>query len=628
MDFIHFTHPFYDYLRIIWKKLWLIGLIFALVVGITAFITLRQVPVYQATCKIRYKRDNPVSYITAGSIFQYMNSYYDAVSFETEKHVIKSKLIVGAVVKTLGLASPEQVPQWKSWVSRVQGMISISKLEDTRIYLITARSRNPDLTQAVANTAAAVYIDFSLKERQESAEKVLTVLTDQISELKVKIQKSEMAKIDYVEKTGAVPERRDSAESLTGPHLSAYQAANLINSLRSQLVKQEIEREQLLNKYKEKHPRVMEADRQIRFLKEKIAVENQRVIQAHKAAIEYGMLEKEAQADQDQYKILIKKLKDLNLSDIGMESGIEIIERAEHPTFPIAPRKQRNIILSALLGLALGLGAAMVMEYFDLTLQTPEEIESYLDIPVLASIPRMKPPSGLAGKESFRYLSRIREARPSGNEIEMFKSLRTNVRFSDLDVESMALLVTSSSPQEGKSTVTANLASTTAHAGSNTILIDADMRRPSMHTVFNVENMIGLSSFLKGEAELREIICSTDVDGLSLIPSGPVPPNPSELLESQRLPELISSLKERFDRIILDSPPAGALADASIIAALVDGVILVCYAGHIDRKFILRTKQQLEMAGAKLYGVVINYIELKLRSYYHYYHTFYKYGNR
>lgn len=628
MSIIHFTLPLFDYLRIIRKKLWLIGLIFALVVGITAFITLRQVPIYQSTCKIRYKRDNPTSYITAGSIFQYMSPYYDTVSFETEKHVIKSKLIASGVVKTLGLASPEQISRWKSWVSRVQGTLNVSKLKDTRIYLITARSPDPDLVQAIANTAAAVYIDFNLKERQESAEKILTVLTDQISELKVKIQKSEMAKIDYVEKMGEVPERLGAAESLPGPNLGAYQAANLINDLRAQLVKQEIEREQLLNKYREKHPRVMESERQIRVLREKIAIENQRVIQAHKEAIEYGMLEKEAQADQDQYKILIKKLKDLNLSDSGMESGIEIIERAERPTVPIAPRKKRNIILSALLGLALGLGAALVMEYFDPTLQTPDEIEGYLDIPVLASIPRMKPPSGLTKKEAFQYLSRITEGRPGGHETEMFKSLRTNIRFSDLEVEAMALLVTSSSTREGKTTVAANLASTTAHVGANTVLVDADMRRPGQHDIFNIENTIGLSSFLKGEAELQEIIRSTDVNGLSVIPSGPVPSNPSELLESPRLSGLISGLKERFDRIIFDSPPAGALADASIIAALVDGVILVCYAGHIDRKFILRTKQQLEMVGAKLYGVVLNYIELKLRSYHHYYHSIYKYGYR
>ena len=623
MSIIHFSLPIIDYLRILRKKIWIVIVIFLLVEGLTAYSTFRQAPIYQSICKIRYKRGSTASYLAAGSAFQFLSPYYDTVSFETEKHVIKSKLIAGGVVKTLGLASPEEYSRWKNWVKRVQGALEVSKLKDTRIYMITSHSPDPDLAQALANTAAAVYIDFSLKEKQESAEKTLTVLTGQIDDLKDKIQRSEMAKIDYVKRTGEVPLGENE---FSGQQLSAYQHGQLLKDLRSLLVRAEIEREQLLNRYLEHHPRVKASERQIEVLKEKISAENSRIIQAHKEAIEYGILEKEAQANQDQYKVLIKKLKDLNLSDSGIESGIEIIERAERPTVPIAPTKKKNLTLGAILGLVLGLGAVLILEYFDPTLQTSEELESCLDVPVLASIPRMTAPVGLTKEEAAQFLFHVVESQAKGVSAEMFKRLRSSIHPGDFRDERFALMITSSSAREGKTTITANLATAMAQAGLKTVIVDGDMRRPAIGQIFQISNEGGLSSFLNGDADCDQVVFPTGIDGLQVIPSGSIPPNPSELLESPRFVQLIKQLKEKFDRIIIDSPPAGALADASIIGNAVDGVILVCFAGHIDKKFVLRTKQQLEKGGAKIYGAVLNYIELKLRSYYHYYQSVYKYG--
>ncbi len=626
MAFNVLTAPLFDYLFILRKKVWLLFLILFLTVGLTALTTFRQTPVYEATCKIRYKKGSPASYLASGSSLFFMNPYYDDVSFETERHVIESKMTAEGVVKTLGLASPRDPSSWKRWIGRVQGALSVGKLKDTRIYLITARATDPDLAQALANTAAAVYIDFSLKEKQESADRLLAVLTEQINELKIKIQQSEMAKIDYVTKTREVPESGDQAAAVHDNQLGVSRSVSLLDDLRATMVKEEIEREHLLNNYKEKHPRVREIERQISVLKEKIADENERIIEAHRAAIEYGILEKEARADQEQYQILIKKLKDLNLSDSGIESGIEIIERAERPGAPVAPRKTRNLVLSAVLGLFLGLGAVFILEYFDPTLQTPEEVKNYLGLPVLATIPRMNPPKEMGEEEARKYTLLIGDRSPASQHSEMFKNLRTNVRFSDPEAGSIALLVTSSAPREGKSTISANLAITFAHAGTRTILVDADMRRPALHKAFDLDNSVGLSSFLKSEVSLEEVIRPTSIKDLFVVPSGPIPPNPSELLESPRMPEFIARLRETAARIVFDSPPGGALTDSTIIAGLVDGVILVCYSGHINKKFVLQTKQQLEKSGARIYGIVLNYIDLKLRSYYYFYHGMYKYG--
>jgi polysaccharide biosynthesis transport protein len=617
--------PLLDYFRILRRRVWMMLVIFVAAVGLTAWNTYRQKPVYQAGCLIRYKRSSPTSLLTGGALPYYLNPYFDNVSFETEKHVITSKLIAEGVVRTLGLADPENLAEWNSWIRRVQSAISVDRVKETRIYKIASRSSDPELAQALANTTAEVYINSSLQERQESAEKVFSMLSGQIDGLRSKIEQSEMAKIDYVQRTQTVPASVEDGDEEQSVSFGVSHSASLLEELRATLVRQEIRRQELLSNYLEKHPRVQEIDRQIEVLREKIAAENEQLIQAHRAAIEYGILEKEAAADQDQYQILIRKLKDLNISDSGIESGIEIIERAERPRSPIAPRRGRNLALSALFGLFLGLGAVFLIEYFDSSLQTPEEVEDYTKLSVLATIPRMDQLIGEKDPSQYPFL--ISRKDPAGHEAEMFKHLRTSIRVSHPETENLSLLVTSSGPREGKSVISANLSISTAEAGLETVLIDADLRRPVLHKVFGIENRIGLSSYLADESSREEIIIPTSITGLSLIPSGPVPHNPSELLESPRLAALVDFLKESRPRVIFDSPPAGSMTDAAIIAGRVDGVILVIFAGRWNRKFILQTKGQLEKTGVKIFGAVLNYISLKMRSYYYFYQGVYKYAH-
>jgi tyrosine-protein kinase Etk/Wzc len=618
--------PIFDYLLVIRRKIWLLALIFSLAVGLTAWTTFRQRPVWEAVCKIRYKQGVPSALASPGSPYYWLSPYYDSMTFETEKHIIKSKAVAEGVVKKLNLADPRQTDEWNSWTRRVQGALSVEKEPDTRIYYLRARFSEPDLTEKIVNTAAEVYIDLSVGEKRASAQKSLSLLTSQIGELKTQITRSQMALIDYINKEGA-PETVTVGEA-SGPSDSTGREVTLLGGLYTQLVQLNIQRGELLIKYLENHPKVKEADQQIAVLRSTIASEEERMNRARKKAIEYDIRQKETSVNQELYNVLLKKLAELDLSKEGIESDIAIIEKADRPQAPVAPQKKKNLILGSVLGFLLGVAAVFVSEYLDPTLQTPEEVESYLDLPVLASIPRMVTTPEMSEWDANQFLCLISERSPRSHETEMFKRLRTSIRFSDFEATTLALLVTSSSPREGKTTVAANLAITSAHAGSRTILIDTDLRRPAMDRIFNVSESTGIAAYLAGKASLEEIIHPTAISNLSIIPAGAIPANPAELLESQRLKELVSLLKAKFDRVIFDSPPAGALADALIIAALVDGVILVCFAGHIDKRFILRTKQQLEKSGAKIYGVVLNYIELKMRSYYYYYHSVYKYGYR
>ena len=614
-----------DYLIILRKKIWILILIFILVVGSTAWVTFRQTPVYQASCKIRYRKDISSSLLTPGSpLYLLSPAYYDSITFETEKHVIKSKGVAAGVVDTLGLAPPENNIERDRWIDRAQAAISISRVKGTRIYIITAQANDPDLAQALANTAAAVYIDFNLEERKESAQDTFKLLTRQIEDLKLKIKKSGTAKIRYLDEEG-MPGIEKTFLPEAGGSLEGAGAGNLLSNLRNQKLTAEIFREKLLNKYKEKHPRVKEVVRRINVLDEKIEEEEDRIIQTQKKAIEYGILQREARADQELYNILIKKLRELDISSSGVKSNIEIIERAERPGRPISPRIKQNLILASLLGFLLGLGAIVAVSYFDPTIQTSDEVESIVNLPVLSVLPRIKAPASTPKEEQTGFISRISEIAPSSQEVETFRRLRTNIRASELSDGAVALLITSPTPGEGKTTIACNLAITMAQAGSRTILIDADLRRPSINRIFKLNNESGLSSYLQGGLSLDDVIQVSSLPGLSIIPSGPIPTNPSELLESDYFSQLIEELKKRFDRIIFDSPPAGPLTDATIIGSLVDGIILVISSGQVDKKFIISTKQQLERGGVGIYGVVLNNINMSLRSY-HYYHGAYMYA--
>lgn len=216
-------------------------------------------------------------------------------------------------------------------------------------------------------------------------------------------------------------------------------------------------------------------------------------------------------------------------------------------------------------------------------------------------------------------------ANPKSGVAEAYRSLRTNIQFYNVGERMRRLLVTSSGPSEGKSTTSSNLAITFAQAGNRVILLDADLRRPFLHRVFQVSNLVGFTNVMVGEASLEEAIRPTEVPGLSVLTSGPIPPNPAEMLGSTRMIEVLDQLSDLADIVIIDSPPVIAVTDASVLAPLVDGVILVAGAGLVNREMAQRAKAQLEAVRARVLGVVLNGVEAEGSGYYYYY---YYYGEK
>jgi capsular exopolysaccharide synthesis family protein len=265
--------------------------------------------------------------------------------------------------------------------------------------------------------------------------------------------------------------------------------------------------------------------------------------------------------------------------------------------------------------LILGVGLALYREVFDRTVQTAEDAERYLKMPVLASVFYVKDEE--KADASFTMVAR----HPSSPESEMFRTLRTNIKYSRPDGALRTILITSSGPEEGKSTVSSNLAITLARGMKKTVIIDTDFRKPRQHKVFGCKNTKGMVEVLVGEGEIDDVLQKTSVNNLYLIPRGSNPPNPAELLDSDKMRECLNALKQRFEYVIFDSPPVGSVVDASILGGLVDGTVLIVETGKFDARIIQRTREQLEKARGRIVGIVLNKHRRERLGYYyrHYY---------
>lgn len=305
----------------------------------------------------------------------------------------------------------------------------------------------------------------------------------------------------------------------------------------------------------------------------------------------------------------------LNFTEGGSPNYLTIIESAEVPTFPISPQPMRNMQLAGAIGLILAVGAAFLMEYLDDTIKSTDDVVKTLELPPLGGIAR------IAGQAYEEMLVTARH--PRAPISEAYRTLRTNIQFSTLDKPARTLLVTSPNPVEGKSVTAANLAIVMAQAGLKTVLIDADLRRPVQHKLFGASNQTGLTTLvLQEEPFLDGAVQDTEIENLEVITSGPIPPNPSELLGSRRMGLLLEKLKEKYDVILFDSPPTLAVTDASVLATRVDGVVVVADAGRTRRDIALRAKDNLLKVGANILGIVLNRLGHREGGYYYYYYYY------
>jgi polysaccharide biosynthesis transport protein len=300
---------------------------------------------------------------------------------------------------------------------------------------------------------------------------------------------------------------------------------------------------------------------------------------------------------------------------------LSVVDPATPPTEPSSPRVLLNTLLAAVLGLMTALGLAFLIEHLDDTVKSPDDVTEVADLATLGVISEIK----TAKKGGERQVLAALRA-PRSPVAEAFRTLRTNLEFASLDTPLRTLLVTSAIPGEGKSTIAANVAVAFAQAGRRVILLDGDMRRPSIHKLFEVPNSFGLTTLLRADqTALDSVLHATEESNLRVLTTGPLPPNPAELLGSQRMRSLLSRLRDETDLVVVDSPPLHAVTDAAVLASDMDGVLVVSHAGRTKRGALAQAKESLNRVGARIVGVALNRLTERSSAgyYYRYYGDYY-----
>jgi polysaccharide biosynthesis transport protein len=350
-----------------------------------------------------------------------------------------------------------------------------------------------------------------------------------------------------------------------------------------------------------------------RYAKMKINADEKNILAIDKSvdAQDYIDAQKELSTAQEMLQAMKLKLLGETIQGRIPTNTIVVHEDPVISGFPVSPNVTLNLVLGAVVGLIFGVGIAFFLEYLDTSVKTLEDVERYLQVPVLAVVPK---DVGVLHKQSGM-----------SPDAEAYRILRTNIEFNRKNPEDNAITVVSGGAGEGKSTTLVNLAYICAQGGYTTLMIDADLRRPRLHTFFDINNSVGLTNYLTTELMLEDVILQTPVDNLYFMPSGILPSDAAGILNSRRMSELIQDVKQRFDLVLVDSPPILGVSDASVLASEVDLTMIVVQHRKLPRNMLMRVKQAVENVGGHVIGVVLNNVDVRSDSQYQYYTSYYTY---
>lgn len=361
----------------------------------------------------------------------------------------------------------------------------------------------------------------------------------------------------------------------------------------------------------------LSAQRKENIIRERSEEQKRRASELNDKAIQYKILAREVETNKSLYENLLLRFKETEITSGLKASNIQVVNYADVPSKSHSPNIFFNLIFAAFAGLAGGVIFSFVVEYFDDTIKDEEDFKNHFSIPVLGVVP-------LVAYDETVEIEKIVHVHPMSVLSESFRIVRTSVLFSSPDSQPKSILVTSSQPFEGKSTCSSNLAISFTQSNMKVVLINADMRRPRLNKIYEDEsdNSNGLSTYLIGKHDLAETVRNTEIPGLHFIPSGPIPPNPVELVGSERMKELIQSLLEEFDIVLIDSPPILGFADSLLMSRFVDGVLVVASQGLTQRELFRTTLDDVRKVHGKILGAIINRLQSHTDKYkYNYYYS-------
>ena len=576
----------------------------------------------------------------------------------------------------------------------VNGVAGVFSKQNQEKRTGTSRKNNEFLDERIANLQSEIKAgeeklvgltkDFGILKTSDEQ----TVVLERLAGLNKQLLEAEEQRKNAEAKYKEIEKSPERLKSLVEEEAARFfterenEISKLVNENQKQIIALKVNRTRLAEEYIETAPEIIEIDKQIKTLEDeisKVRENNQKALdeyrnktakvtidnlrtrylqaksQEDKIKADFDKQYNEAQGEEQsaitirllQQDIDTKKgfLKNLieqqSANDVvasGTENNIGVVEIAIPPDAPIAPRRLSTVLAALILSSLFGAGLALVLEYLDDTIRNTEEVEKYLGLPALAAIPtidsmprrRLLLVGANSDSDAKANSELLINVDTRSSLAEAYRQLRTSILLSTAGHAPKSLLVTSSLPSEGKTTTAINTAISLAQTGAKVLIIDADMRRPRLHTVFNISNADGLSTILSSDLngnEILDIIQTDELSKLHLLPSGPIPPNPAELLGSEQMANLLKMLQNNFTHVVVDSPPIASFTDGVLIASMVDGVILVVNSGKSSRQVVRRSRQLLQDIGAKIFGVVLNNVNLRSQDNYYYYQSYYHRDN-
>ncbi len=569
-------------------------------------------------------------------------------------------------------------------VSGFLGGLSVEPVRNSRLVKLHYDSPEPQRAAAILNALVKNYINMNMERRFDASTYARNFLQERLQQVKAKLEDSERQLVGFArqeqiisvdDKQNTVSQtlaatnaalaeaekKRIAAEAgyrqmlgAQGQGLSQILDSKTIQTLKETKAKLEAQYQENLSVYKPAYPTMVQLRGQIgqintlinqeinniraavtasyqaarseeASLRGRVEQLKQDVLSLQDRSIQLNILRREVDTNRELYNGLLQRFKEIGVAAGIGTNNISVVDEAKVPGWPYKPNLRLNALLALVLGLLGGVGLAFLFEHLDDTFRRPEELEKLLGLPVLGVIPKTRQERG-----DSRPMALVGHDDPRSAFAEAYRSVRTALQFSTASGVPRLLTVTSAMSGEGKTTTALSLAIQFAQAGKRILLIEADLRKPSLHRVLNLDNQVGLTNYLAGGgAQPVDIAKPTHIPNLFAIPSGPLPPNPAELLSSARMVELLGLAAGKFDQVIVDSPPLLGLADALIIGNLCEGTLLTVEMGSTPRGYALGALKRLRGARVHVLGAILTKLEARAgaygyyRSYYYYYHTGY-----
>ncbi len=671
-----------DYWKIVWQGRWTVGVVFLAVTGATLAWTLLQTPIYRATATVeiqaqarRVAPGQEASGLGAAGYGFFAEEKYQ----NTQMEVIKSRAVAQRAFETLSLGGDPRFKGLDDPIGAFIRLINVEPRRDTGLIEISIEGSDRDEVTRWVNAIADTYVERNLETAKENARRAVNQIEKMMTPLREGVLKAETQRYEFLGQIETYsPENQqqiitaklqklnaDLTETQTkvaklGSLLAKIQEVKdsdgnpmMIPELAQDAVLQDMNKErarweQELDKarvtMRPGNPAYQETESQLKRVTTRmrdqmstkkgqmqseyeLAQRNEQTLQAEIRSAEqtayklglttskFSLFNTDAETKKELFDVINKTMQQVALGAELLANNVSLLDHAVPPLSPVSPKKRLNLFMGAMLGLLLGLGAAFFMDYLDNTFRSPEDIEQYLGMTTLAIVPKW-----------------VDEEAGSHSAKEAFQSLRTSLIFSSKNRERKVVLVTSCAPQEGKSSTVAQLSLALAGPGDRVLVLDCDLRRPTLHLHFQVARDAGLTEYLaapRGVEDWTPYVKRTAVPNLDVVTCGPIPPNAPELLGSDRFRRLLVDLRGQYDWVVIDSPPVMSLADAVILAAQADMVALIIRHNRTDRERVARGFQQLRNVGANVVGAILNNVDVR-RGYQkdYYYAGYYYYTSR